>query len=89
MQIKPIFRDRTDAGKTLAKRVLASVQDPDLLVLALPRGGVPVGFEVARALRAEYESGKPGAPVAETEAHRRCRSGRCGGNLQRIPHDCR
>ena len=55
MQIKPIFRDRTDAGKTLAKRVLASVQDPDLLVLALPRGGVPVGFEVARALRAELD----------------------------------
>jgi predicted phosphoribosyltransferase len=55
MQVTPIFRDRVDAGRRLAERVARSVQDPDCLVLALPRGGVPVGFEVARALGAELD----------------------------------
>jgi putative phosphoribosyl transferase len=45
------FRDRTDAGRRLAT-ALATRQDlgDDPIVLALPRGGVPVAFEVARAL---------------------------------------
>ena len=44
------FHDRRDAGERLA-RVLAKYRDRnDVLVLALPRGGVPVGFEVARRL---------------------------------------
>jgi predicted phosphoribosyltransferase len=50
MQIAPIFRDRFDAGRRLAERLTGFVQDPESLVLALPRGGVPVGFEVARVL---------------------------------------
>ena len=50
MQIKPIFRDRFDAGTRLAEFLTGFIQDPESLVLALPRGGVPVGFEVARAL---------------------------------------
>src|SRR5437588_4316860 len=52
MQIKPIFRDRFDAGTRLAELLTGFVQDPESLVLALPRGGVPVAFEVARALHA-------------------------------------
>jgi predicted phosphoribosyltransferase len=44
------FRDRTDAGRQLAERLAAYVNRPDVLVLALPRGGVPVAFEVARSL---------------------------------------
>ena len=44
------FQDRADAGKRLAERLAAYAGSPDVLVLALPRGGVPVGFEVARAL---------------------------------------
>ena len=55
MQITPIFRDRFDAGRKLAERLTRFVQDPESLVLALPRGGVPVGFEVARALHAELD----------------------------------
>jgi putative phosphoribosyl transferase len=55
MRIHPIFRDRVDAGKTLAKRIARCIRDPEPLVLALPRGGVPVGFEVARKLRAELD----------------------------------
>jgi putative phosphoribosyl transferase len=50
MQVTPIFRDRFDAGRRLAERLTGFVQHPESLVLALPRGGVPVGFEVARAL---------------------------------------
>jgi predicted phosphoribosyltransferase len=45
-----IFRDRADAGRALAQRLTAYANRPDVLVLALPRGGVPVGYEVARAL---------------------------------------
>jgi putative phosphoribosyl transferase len=46
-----IFRDRTDAGKYLATKLLSYKDRQDVLVLALPRGGVPVAFEVAQVLR--------------------------------------
>src|SRR5687767_14365929 len=45
-----IFRDRFDAGQHLARRLTVYADQPDTIVLALPRGGVPVGFEVAKAL---------------------------------------
>lgn len=58
------FRDRTDAGRQLAQRVRAlDLHDP--VVLALPRGGVPVAHEVARALAAPLDvfvARKVGAP---------------------------
>jgi predicted phosphoribosyltransferase len=44
------FRDRADAGRALAKHLTEYSGRRDVLVLALPRGGVVVGFEVARAL---------------------------------------
>jgi predicted phosphoribosyltransferase len=44
------FRDRHDAGRLLAEKLTAYAHRPDVLVLALPRGGVPVAYEVARAL---------------------------------------
>ncbi len=49
------FRDRTEAGQRLAAELTAYTDSPDLLVLALPRGGVPVGFEVAQALHAPLD----------------------------------
>jgi putative phosphoribosyl transferase len=49
------FRNRTQAGELLAERLKAYSGRPDVLVLALPRGGVPVAFEVARALDAPLE----------------------------------
>ena len=49
------FRDRREAGLTLATKLLKYAGKPGVLVLALPRGGVPVGFEVARALRAPLD----------------------------------
>lgn len=51
MSAAPLFRDRTDAGRALAARLTHYADQPDVLVLALPRGGLPVGFEVATALR--------------------------------------
>jgi putative phosphoribosyl transferase len=51
----PKFQDRRDAGRFLAQRLGAYADRPDVRVLALPRGGVPVGFEVARALHAPLE----------------------------------
>src|SRR3977135_1139976 len=46
------FRDRREAGRQLANHLAAYANRPDVLVLALPRGGVPVAYEVARALGA-------------------------------------
>ena len=46
------FRDRRHAGQVLAQRLQHWRDRPGLLVLALPRGGVPVADEVARALDA-------------------------------------
>ena len=46
-----VFRDRMDAGRQLAARLDAYAGRPDVLVLALPRGGVPVGLAVAQALQ--------------------------------------
>jgi len=50
-----IFHDRHDAGRQLAARLDHYRGRDDLLVLALPRGGVPVGFEVAEALQAPLD----------------------------------
>src|SRR4051812_13190717 len=50
-----LFRDRTDAGGQLAAKLTAYAGRPGVLVLALPRGGVPIAFEVARALRAPLD----------------------------------
>jgi putative phosphoribosyl transferase len=46
-----LFQDRTDAGRTLAKKLSHYVDRKDIVVLGMPRGGVPVAFEVAQSLR--------------------------------------
>jgi predicted phosphoribosyltransferase len=49
------FRNRTEAGQLLAARLLDYGGRSDVIVLALPRGGVPVGYEVAKALSAPLD----------------------------------
>ena len=49
------FTDRTDAGRCLADRLAGCAGRPDLVVLALPRGGVPVAYEVADRLGAPLD----------------------------------
>ncbi|HTU20566.1 MAG TPA: phosphoribosyltransferase [Gemmataceae bacterium] len=50
-----LFRDRAEAGRVLAGKLDSYANRPDVLVLALPRGGVPVAYEVARALHAPLD----------------------------------
>jgi putative phosphoribosyl transferase len=49
------FFDRADAGRQLASRLTRYANRSDVVVLALPRGGVPVGLEVARTLNAPLD----------------------------------
>jgi putative phosphoribosyl transferase len=49
------FRNRSEAGQQLAKRLMKYANRPDVLVLALPRGGVPVAYEVAQSLNAPLD----------------------------------
>jgi putative phosphoribosyl transferase len=50
------FQDRYEAGRLLAEELRDYAGRDDLLVVALPRGGVPVGYEVARVLRAPLDA---------------------------------
>ena len=50
-----LFRDRADAGRHLLSKLGAYQGRPDVLVLGLPRGGIPVGYEVARGLGAPLD----------------------------------
>lgn len=50
-----MFRNRTDAGQKLASKLEAYLGQPDVVVLAMPRGGVPVGCEIAKALHAPVD----------------------------------
>lgn len=63
-----IFANRTDAGRRVAAKLAGYAGRTDVLVLGIPRGGVPVAFEVARALDAPLDvflSRKLGAPAQE------------------------
>lgn len=51
----PIYQNRLEAGRYLATLLQQYANRPDVLVLALPRGGVPVGYEVAKALHAPLD----------------------------------
>ena len=63
-----LYRDRADAGRQVAARLRDYKGNNDVLVLALPRGGVPVAFEVATAIEAPLDVlcvrklGTPGQP---------------------------
>jgi len=68
MKTKTPFRDRRDAGRVLSSELSDYANRTDVVVLALPRGGIPVAFELARALGAPMDVhlarklGVPGEP---------------------------
>ena len=55
MAMRTQFRDRSEAGQLLAEKLVAYANRRDVIVLALPRGGVPVAAEVARRLNAPLD----------------------------------
>ena len=62
------YLDRSEAGRDLAERLTAYADRPGVIILALPRGGVPVAFEVAQRIRAPldvYTVRKLGVPGHE------------------------
>jgi putative phosphoribosyl transferase len=62
------FRNRHEAGKFLAKKLRNLMNNSDLIVLALPRGGVPVAYQIARELDAPLDVfivRKLGVPIQE------------------------
>ncbi len=50
-----LFQDRAEAGQKLADKLKAYANRPDILVLGLPRGGVPVAYEVAKSLNVQLD----------------------------------
>ena len=80
------FRDRAEAGDLLAARLSGLADRDDVIVLALPRGGVPVGYEVATALRVAFDVfvvRKLGVPGHEELAMGAIAS----GGVQLVNHD--
>jgi predicted phosphoribosyltransferase len=53
--LEMLFQDRRDAGVQLAGKLAGYADDPSVMVLGLPRGGVPVAYEVAKALHAPLD----------------------------------
>ncbi len=65
---RPVFRDRREAGRVLANLLSAYRDRPNVIVLGLARGGIPVAWEVAAALHAPLDAfivRKLGAPGHE------------------------
>ena len=75
-----IYRDRIYAGKHLAAQLRQYANRNDVMVVALPRGGVPVAYEVAKALQAPLDIflvRKLGVPGHEELAMGAIASGEC------------
>ena len=84
------FRDRRDAGRALAAALGDYAGRDDVVVLALPRGGVPVAFEVAASLGAPrdvFVVRKLGVPWQEELAMGAIASGAAGGAPVRVLND--
>ncbi len=87
--MQKIFQDRRDGGRALAK-ALVTYDKADAIVLALPRGGVPVAFEVARALKLSLDIfivRKLGVPGQEELAMGALASGGTVVMNQRVVHE--
>ena len=50
-----LFQNRREAGKILAKRLLKYADRSDVIILALPRGGIPIAYEIALAMKAPLD----------------------------------
>src|SRR3954467_1252169 len=81
-----IFQNRTDAGQFLGEKLSEYAHRPDVVVLGIPRGGVPVAYEVARKLNAPldvFAVRKLGVPGHEELAM----GAIAGGGVRELNHD--
>ncbi len=81
-----LFQDRTDAGQKLAQDLVRYADRPDVAVVALPRGGVPIGFVLAQELNVPLDIlvvRKLGVP-----GHQELALGAIAGGGVRILNDC-
>src|SRR5207249_2545177 len=84
------YRDRIEAGQQLAEKLMIYANRPDVLVLALPRGGVPVSFAVAEVLHAPLDIflvRKLGVPGHEELAMGAIATGPGGNPVRVINHE--
>jgi putative phosphoribosyl transferase len=80
--METLFRDRSEAGKFLIGKLSQLANNPSLVVVALPRGGMPVAYEVARSFHASLDvflAHKLGVPRHEELALGASASGRNSG----------
>lgn len=92
MWYEPIFKNRRDAGIVLAKLLKNLSGRDDVVVLALPRGGVPVGFEISRALNVPLDVfvvRKLGVPAHEELAFGAIASGGAAVFNEDVIRSCR
>src|SRR5689334_3171110 len=55
MLVEPLFYDRAEAGRFLAGKLKPLIANQSTVILALPRGGVPIGFEIAQNLQCDLD----------------------------------
>src|ERR1043166_7086421 len=55
MLVEPLFYDRAEAGRFLAQKLKPLIANQSTVILALPRGGVPIGFEIAQNLHCDLD----------------------------------
>lgn len=82
-----LFKNRTDAGQQLAKKLLAYQNKKDTLLLSLPRGGAPIAFEIAKVIIWAPNSHVGDVRATEISEHQEINSGRVLNKRERYQNE--